>query len=115
MRRIFPLFALLLVGCMFHGETKYEAAEVKAEALLVYGKTWSARNEKKLEDIDVLAQYAEDGEQAIFDPWNQQFQFSYVIEPETQKERLVIWTTEPKSGRVIAAPRQLASLVDPSK
>ena len=115
MRRIFPLFALLVVGCIYP-QTKTDAAAVKAEQLLVYAKTWSNRNDgQKLESLDVLIQYAEEGERAIIDPWGQTFRFSYVIEPETQEERLVIWTTEPKSGRVVAVPRQLASLVDPSK
>lgn len=116
MRRIFPLLVLFLAGCAFDfSETKESAAAAKAEQLLVYGKTWSARNEQKLEKIDALAAYAEDGERAVIDPWGQTFQFCYVTEPETQKERLVIWTAEPQTGRVIAAPRQLAPLIEQPK
>lgn len=115
MRRIFPLITLLLVGCAFEdGDTKWSAAAAKAEQLLVYSKTWSSRNEKKLETIDDLAHYAEDGEWAVIDPWGQQFRFCYVTEPETQKERLVVWTTDPE-GRIIAAPRQFAELIDMPK
>lgn len=115
MSRVFPLLALLVVGCdgfLDLTSTKHSGAAVKAENLLVYAKSWSARNEEKnLESLEPLREYAEDGEQALTDPWGQQFQFRYVLDPETETERLVIWTTEPRSGQVIAAPRHLAPLV----
>lgn len=115
MRHVFPLLAFAVVGCaplLTFDNPKEDAAIAKAEILLVYAKTWSARNEKKLDSLEPLRQYAEDGEKALIDPWGQMFHFCYVTEPETQAERLVIWTTEPRTGKVIAAPRQLAHLVE---
>lgn len=116
MRRFFPLFALLVVGCGPIGEdTKDATAIARVEQLLTCAKAWSSRNEGgKLESLDVLTQYAEEGDRALIDPWGQKFQFRYVNDPETETERLVIWTTEPRSGKVIAAPRQLAPLVEPA-
>lgn len=117
MRHVFPLFALLVIGCdPFAGsDTKYSAAAVKAEHLLVYAKSWSARNEERnLQSLEPLREYSEDGEKALFDPWGEKYQFRYVLDPDTETERLVIWTTEPRSGKVIAAPRQLAHLVEPA-
>ncbi len=114
MRHVFPLFALLVVGgCSPLATTKADIAAAKAEDLLVYAKVWSARNEEqKLNSLEPLREYAEDGEKALTDPWGQRFQCRYVTDPETETERLVIWTTEPRTGKVIAAPRQLAHLVE---
>lgn len=116
MRRTIPLIALLVVGCQpDFGETKADTAATEAMYLQNLAKTHAVRNDDmKLESLDVLAQYSVDGEKALTDPWGQKFQFKYVVEPETQDERLVIWTVEPKTGKVIAAPRQLAHLVGPS-
>lgn len=117
MRHVFPLFALAFVGCapfFTLGEnTKSDAAIVKAETLLTAAKAYSIKNDdKKLESLDDLTSYCEDGEKALLDPWGKPFQFKYVNDPETETERIIIWTTDPQSGRIIASPQHLAPLID---
>jgi hypothetical protein len=118
MRRFLPFLAVLAVGCssafQVVDDRKADAAAVKAEQLQTYAKTHAARNGDTLESLDALATYSGEGETALDDPWGQKFQFRYVADPETQTERLVIWTVVPETGVVIAAPRQLAHLVGPS-
>ncbi len=116
MRRVFPLLVLVVVGCgaLDATDTKEAAAVVKAEKLQTCAKSYLAKHDEKLDSLGTLAEFAADGEQALIDPWGQAFQFRYVVEPESQVERLVIWTVEPKSGRVLAAPSHLAPLVSPT-
>ena len=113
MRHVFPLLVLFLVvgcGALDGSDTKEAVAIVKAEQLQKCAKSYLAKHDgEKVETLDSLAEYADDGEQALLDPWGRRFQFRYVVDPETQLERLVIWTVEPKTGRVIAAPPHLAT------
>ena len=115
MRRVIPLLMLVAVGCgSFDAtDTKEAAAVVKAEQLQTCAKTYQTKHEEKLDSLATLAEYTADREQALLDPWGQAFQFRYVVEPESQTERLVIWTVAPKSGRVLAAPPHLAPLISP--
>jgi hypothetical protein len=108
------LALLVIVGCNpLLATTKADIAAAKAEVLLAYAKTWSTRNqEQKLNSLEPLREYAEDGEQPLIDPWGQLYQFRYVLDPETGTERLVIWTKDPNSGNAIAAPRQLVHVVE---
>jgi hypothetical protein len=112
-RKAVPLLLFLVIGCgsFDADDTKEAAAVVKAEQLQTCAKSYLAKHDEKLGSLDPLAEYAADGEQALLDPWGQPFQFRYVIDPETQLERLVIWTVAPKSGRVLAAPPHLAKQV----
>ena len=114
MRRVFPLLVLVAVGCgsFDADDTKEAAAVVKAEQLQTCAKSYQTKHDDKLDSLDALAEYTS-GEQALLDPWGQPFQFRYVVEPESQVERLVIWSVSPKSGRVLAAPSHLAPLVSP--
>jgi hypothetical protein len=115
-RHVFPLLALVTAGCaplLTFDDPREAAAVAKAEELLVYANHHASRTDGlPLEDLDVLAQYAADGEKALTDPWGQKFKFRYVFDQATETERLVIWATEPRSGKVIAAPRQFAPLVE---
>lgn len=118
MRHLFPLFALALIGCAplfdIEGNAKTDLAVVKAEHLQTYAKTYSTRNDgKKVDTLDDLATYSEDGEKGLLDPWGQRYQFQYVTDPETGSERIVIWTVDPQSGRTIATPQHLAPLLAP--
>jgi hypothetical protein len=117
-RHLFPLFALALIGCAplfdIEGNAKADLAVVKAEELQVYANAYSTRSDgKKLDTLDDLAAYSEDGEKGLLDPWGQRYQFQYVTDPETGSERIVIWTVDPQSGRTIAAPQHLAPLLAP--
>ncbi len=114
MRSVFPMLVLFVVGCgsFDADDTKEAAAVVKAEQLQTCAKSYQTKHDDKLDSLDALAEYA-NGEQALLDPWGQPFQFRYVVEPESQVERLVIWTVAPKSGRVLAAPSHLSPLVSP--
>lgn len=114
MRRAFPLLILLAVGCgsLDGSDTKESVAVVKAEQLQQCAKSYQAKHEGgRVDSLDRLVEYADDGEQALLDPWGRPFQFCYLIDPQSQLERLVIWTVEPKTGRVIAAPAHLAAHV----
>jgi hypothetical protein len=118
-RHLLPLFAFALVGCAplfdIEGNAKADLAVVKAEELQVYAKAYSTRNDgRKVDTLDDLATYSDDGEKALLDPWGQRFQFQYVTDPETGTERIVIWTVDPQSSRVIASPRHLTPLIDQS-
>lgn len=119
MRFSLLLLAFALVGCdvVFPPrDDKRDYAAAKALDLEVYAKAWSARHDgAKVPELSELADYAEDGHRALVDPWGKEFQFSYVVEPESQVERFVAWTVHPKTGDVIAAPRELAHFVRPSK
>ncbi|MFY7954441.1 MAG: hypothetical protein ACOVT5_18210, partial [Armatimonadaceae bacterium] len=111
--------AFALVGCdvLFPRSDGFrDVAAAKAMDLEVYAKAWSARHYGvKVPELSELADYAEDGHRALIDPWGKQFRFCYVVEPETQAERFVVWTVHPKTGEVIAAPRELTRLVRPPK
>jgi hypothetical protein len=90
-RHIFPLLAFALAGCAplfnLEGDARVDAAALKAEALVVYAKTYSTRHDdNKLESLDALATYSDDGEKALLDPWGRRFQFKYVTDPETESE-----------------------------
>ena len=115
MHRVFPWLVLVAVGCgsFDADDTKEAAAVVKAEQLQTCAKTYQTKHDDKLDSLDALAEYTADREQALTDPWGQAYQFRYVVEPESQTERLVIWTVAPKSGRVLAAPAHLAPLISP--
>ena len=114
MRRAVPLLLLLVVGCgsLVGSDTKEAVAIVKAEQLQKCAKSYLTKHDgEKVESLDSLAEYADDGDKALLDPWGQPFHFRYVVDPETQLEQLVIWTVVPKTGHVIAAPPHLVSQV----
>jgi len=85
----------------------------KAEQLQDYAKTYSSRNDKRVEDLSDLARYAEEGSRAIIDPWGKRFRFLYVIDPKSGEERLIIWTVNPKTGKILAAPHEAAEWIGP--
>lgn len=113
------LIVLVVVGCdprNDFGDTKESAAAAKAEQLLTLAKTHVSREGgERLQDLTCLNQYSGDGEKGLLDPWGSDFHFSYVTDPDTQSERLVIWTVNPQSGKVVAAPHQFSDLVGTPK
>lgn len=114
MRQLFPCLALLAVGCgvLDGSDAKESAAIVKAEQLQTCAKSYLSKHDgEKVDSLDPLVAYADDGERALLDPWGRPYQFAYVTDPGTQKDQLVIWTVVPKTGRVIAAPPHLSSQV----
>lgn len=134
MRRFLPLFALALfalIGCNppaapqqapatvddgILDQAKAVAAANKADNLRMYSRSFEVRNDfQPVSSLDLLAEYAEDGENALFDPWGQRFQFTYVDEGDNAGPRIVIWTTHPKTGKVYASPPHLADKVKPGK
>lgn len=123
MRYVILVLVLLLValGVAFTlftfrptGEGKADDARAKAEQLQVYAKVYSKwHDDKRVEDLADLTQYAEDGERAIYDPWGKKFRHLYVIDPKTGRERLIIWTVFPKTGEILAAPSEAAEWIGP--
>jgi len=97
----------------FLEDAKVDAARAKAEQLQVYAKTWMTRNDPAVIDssnIDVLAQYAEEGERALYDPWNSKYQAQWMADPATGQQRLFIFTQyQSRSGQTFTygAPRTL--------
>lgn len=94
----------------FLEDAKVDAARTKAQQLQTYYKTWSTRNDgAPLEDISVLAQYAEDGQKALYDPWGNVYQFSYVDDANAGTQRLFIYTVRENNGvqYTYGAPKDL--------
>lgn len=88
-------------------DNKRDTARAKAEQIVTYGKTYSVRHDgKHVEDLDVLVPYADDGRNAFIDPWGKPFQFRYDVDPQSGKEKFVVWTVLPGTGKVLAAPRE---------
>lgn len=93
------------------GYGKDVVAIERADHLVTYAKTWSSRHDgKRVENLSDLAPYAEDSERDLIDPWGQPYQFKYILDEETQRERVVVWTVSPK-GEVLGAPRFLAEQI----
>ena len=114
MRYAYPLLLLLVIGCgvLDGSDAKESAAIVKAEQLQTCAKSYLTKHDgEKVDSLDALVEYADDGEQALLDPWGQAYQFAYVTDPGSEQEKLLIWTVVPKTGRVIAAPQHLSSQV----
>jgi hypothetical protein len=122
-RRFLSLVAFALcaiIGCRNPvveqlDEAKEDNATVKAERLLMYARVHTVKHDEPLTSIDALTQYAEKGDDVLSDPWGQKYQFTYVEDKGYPSPRIVIWTTHPKSGKVFAAPRELADKVKPGK
>lgn len=122
MTRPLPLiaFALLtLVGCNPITDrleaAKEDNATAKADYLLMCAKTRMVKYDEPLSSMDQLKEFA-DGEKGAFtDPWGQPYQFKYLEDGNDSPPRLVIWTTHPKTGKVFAAPRELADKVQAGK
>lgn len=94
----------------FLEDAKVDAARAKAEQLQVYAKTWMTRNDNQIpQDISVLAQYAEDGERALQDPWGGYYQITEMQDPLTGRPRIFIFTTHESNGQTFTygAPRNL--------
>lgn len=90
----------------FLEDAKVDAARAKAEQLQVYAKTWMTRNDNMIpQDIGVLAQYAEDGERALYDPWGGRYAIAEVQDPQTGRPRLFIYTQH--ENFTYGAPRSL--------
>lgn len=92
------------------GNGKEDDARAKAEQLVTYAKTWSTRHDgKHIEELSVLVLYAEDGGRALVDPWGQPYQFRYVSDEQSERERIVIWTVNPKTGQKLGTPKDLVN------
>jgi general secretion pathway protein G len=94
----------------FLEDAKVDAARSKAENLLTYAKTWSTRNDNaELQDIAVLANYADDGLRATMDPWDKQYRFMYIQDQNAPYPRLFIYTEAMVDGqqRMVGAPKDL--------
>jgi len=92
----------------FLEDAKVDAARAKAEQLQIYAKTWMTRNDPAVIDssnIQLLAQYAEDGERALYDPWNQPYQAAWSQDPATGRQRLFIYTQH--ENFTYGAPRSM--------
>src|SRR5436189_6298914 len=61
-----------------------------------------------------LAQYFDDGERSLIDPWGQQYQFQVVQDAQTGRERMFFYTTAKMNGqqRMIGAPMDLEPQVN---
>lgn len=97
----------------FLEDAKGDAARAKAEQLVTYGKAWSTRNDSEpIQSLDVLIPYADDGVNALRDPWNNPFQFEYVNDGASQYPRLFVYTIHRVDGqdRVIGAPKDIEIL-----
>jgi general secretion pathway protein G len=78
----------------FLEDAKVDAARAKAEQLQVYAKTWQTRNDGQYitnDTLPLLAQYAEDGEKALLDPWGLPYYAELRMDPLTGRERLYIY------------------------
>ena len=102
-------------------DAKVDTARAKAAQLELYLKSWSAKNEGTELDpsnISVLAEYAEDGQRALLDPWLNQFQLEYLNDPaQPQFRRAFFYTIPPngvdgKQGWKAGAPKQLEGLAN---
>ena len=98
----------------FLEDAKVDAARAKAEQLQVYARAWSAKNEGQqisTENIFQLAEYAEDDQKALFDPWGGQYQAQLRPDPVTGKMRLFIFCVyqNPSTGQTFeyGAPKDL--------
>ena len=94
----------------FLEDAKVDAARAKAEQLQIYAKTWMTRNDGQFpSDISVLAQYAEDGERALLDPWGGSYQITQVQDPMTGRPRVFIYTIHDNNGQqfTYGAPKTL--------
>ncbi len=88
----------------FLEDAKVDAARAKADNLQTYAKTWMVKNDNQpitSQNIDLLAQYAEEGERALFDPWGGKYQAEWRVDPITGRERLYIYTQyQGRNGQV---------------
>ena len=76
----------------FLEDAKVDAARQKANNLVGWAKAWSARNDsQEVTDITVLAQYAEDGQNALMDPWGGMYMITYVDDPNTGNRRPFVY------------------------
>jgi general secretion pathway protein G len=94
----------------FLEDAKVDAARQKAEQLQMYAKTWMTRNDgAEIQDISVLAQYAEDDQKALFDPWGNPYQITWVSDPVSGRQRLFIFTVRESNGQQLTygAPKDL--------
>ena len=99
---------MLVVGCspafQIVSDRKEDAAAVKAVQLQTVAKTHAIRNEDaRLESLDELVQYAEEGEEALLDPWG--FPYQMVSKPgKGGFMQTYIWTVSPYTGKRLGHP-----------
>lgn len=98
----------------FLEDAKVDAARAKAEQLQVYARSWSAKNEGAQISTDTimqLADYAEDGEKALYDPWGGTYRAEMQTDPNTGRPRLFIFCvyTSERSGQsfTYGAPKDM--------
>lgn len=94
----------------FLEDAKVDTARVKAEQLVTYGKTWSTRNDaEQIPNLEVLIPYADDGVNALKDPWGGNYTFEYVNDGSSQYPRLFIYTMHQVDGveKKIGAPKDV--------
>jgi general secretion pathway protein G len=88
----------------FLEDAKVDAARAKANQLQTYAKAWQSKNDGQFitsDNIDLLANYAEDGEKALYDPWGGKYMAELRVDPLTGRERLYIYTQyQGRNGQV---------------
>lgn len=90
------------------GTTKDDYARMNAMALFEAAKSWADKHEEaELTDIDELVPYLDRGEDGLLDPWGQKYQLK-TVEDHRGRPKLVFWTTNPKTGKVLGWPKELA-------
>ena len=97
-----------LATLKFLEDAKIDTARASAQNLLTYAKTYEVKHGgDPFTDMTQLSEYADSGNRALLDPWQQQYQFTYKVDSLSCKERLFIYTVHKTTGQVIGAPREL--------
>lgn len=97
-----------LLSIRYPDDGNDDYARMAAMSLYEAAKAWGDKHENaELKDIDDLVPYLDKGEAGLLDPWGQKYQFK-TAEDRHGRTQFVFWTTNPKTGKVVGWPRELA-------